>query len=121
VARHVRRGEIWLYTFKKPNKQRPVVILTREEVIGLLHTVTVAPITSPIHGAPSEVTVGVEHGFKHDSAVNLDHLTTVDRSQLRTYIGRLAEGELRAVCRAAAIALGCRQENRAPVPWPSTS
>jgi len=51
-------------------------------VIGLLHTVMVAPVTSTIHGAPSEVRVGVEEGLKNESAVNLDHVQTVEQSRL---------------------------------------
>src|SRR5438128_12038208 len=58
MARVVSRGEIWKYRLAAPDKRRPVVVLTRQEVIGLLHTVMVAPITSTIYGAPSEVLVG---------------------------------------------------------------
>ena len=43
MAEELRRGDIWLYQFKAPDKQRPVVILSRAHVIPLLHTVTVAP------------------------------------------------------------------------------
>ncbi|MDE2962550.1 MAG: type II toxin-antitoxin system PemK/MazF family toxin, partial [Acidobacteriota bacterium] len=49
----IRRGEIWLYSFSRPDKPRPVLVLTRPEVIELLHTVMVAPVTSVIRGAPS--------------------------------------------------------------------
>ena len=63
------RGEIWSYRFKSPDKRRPVLVLTRQEVIGLLRTVMVAPVTSTIRGAPSEVALGVEEGLKHVSAV----------------------------------------------------
>jgi mRNA interferase MazF len=108
MAERVNRGEIWLYTFKKPDKRRPVLVLTRPEVIGLLHTVTVAPITSTIYGAPSEVIVGADQGLKHDSAVNLDHVQTVTRQNLRTYVGRLSEDQMKQVCTALAVALGCR-------------
>ncbi len=108
MAGRVDRGEIWLYTFKKPDKRRPVLVLTRPEVIGLLNTVTVAPITSTIHGAPSEVIVGTEEGLKHDSAVNLDHVQTVSQRNLHSYLGRLSEDQLNQVCDALAIALGCR-------------
>ena len=48
MARRVGRGEIWLYHFKTPDKRRPVVVLSRADVIPLLHTVMVAPITSTI-------------------------------------------------------------------------
>ena len=108
MARRVNRGELWLYTFKKPDKRRPVLILSRDEVIDLLRTVTVAPVTSTIHGAPSEVLVGPDEGLKHDSAVNLDHLQTVHKDQLRAYIGRLGDAKMREVCKRLGIALGCR-------------
>jgi mRNA interferase MazF len=107
VARAVARGEVWTYRFKAPDKRRPVVVLSRDEVIGLLHTVMVAPITSTVHGAPSEVIVGVEEGLKRESAVNLDHVQTVERARLVNYVGSLSPTKLRAVCRALAIATGC--------------
>ena len=89
------------------DKRRPVLILTRQEVIGLLSTVMVAPITSAIHGAPSEVLVGPDEGLKSASAINLDHVQTVERRQLAHYIGSLSRDKMTAVCRALAIATGC--------------
>jgi mRNA interferase MazF len=103
----VNRGEIWLYTFKSPDKRRPVLILTRQEVIGLLRTVMVAPITSAIHGAPSEVVVGPDEGLKSRSAVNLDYVQTVDQRLIGTYVGSLSPQKMTAVCQALAIATGC--------------
>ena len=103
----VNRGEIRLYTFDPPDKERPVLVLTRQEVIPLLHTVMVAPITSTIRGAPSEVVVGIAEGLKHDSAVNLDHVQTVDRSRLGRYLGSLDDSKMQQVCRALAIATAC--------------
>lgn len=108
MATGVRRGEIWSYTFRHPDKLRPVVVLTRQEVIGLLHTVMVAPVTSTIRGAPSEVVVGANEGLEHDSAVNLDHVQTVETSRLRGRVGRLDSLKMSSVCRALAIAVGCR-------------
>ena len=107
VARRVSRGEIWLYAFKPPNKRRAVVVLTRPEVIELLNTVIVAPITSTIRGAPSEVVVGIDGGLKRDSAVNLDHVQTVDRRRLVRFVGTLSPGKMRSVCRALLVATGC--------------
>lgn len=107
MARAVARGEIWNYRFSAPDKRRPVLVLTRPEVIPLLHTVMVAPITSTRRGLPSEVAVGVEEGLKHDSAVNLDHVQTVERSRLTSYVGTLGPARMREVCRALAIATGC--------------
>jgi mRNA interferase MazF len=107
MAREVNRGEIWTCAFKAPDKRRPVLVLTRQEVIGLLHTVMVAPITSTIYGAPSEVRVGIEEGLKHGSAVNLDHVQTVGQSRLVGRIGHLGAAKLREVCHALGVATGC--------------
>jgi mRNA interferase MazF len=85
-----------------------VVVLTRQEVIGLLHTVMVAPVTSTVRGAPSEVLVGIDEGLKHDSAVNLDHVQTVETARLRRRVGQLGPEKMDAVCRALAMATGCR-------------
>ena len=107
MARRVNRGEIWGYRFASSDKWRPVLVLSRQEVIGLLHTVMVAPITTIVRGAPSEVTVGVAEGLKKDSAINLDHIQTVEQARLIHFIGQLAPGRMREVCRAMAIAVGC--------------
>ena len=107
MARGVNRGEIWQYRFKTPDKRRPVVVLSRQDVIPLLHTVMVAPIISTRLGAPSEVAVGTEEGLKHESAVNLDHVQTVERARLVSFVGSLDDAQMRRVCRALAIATGC--------------
>lgn len=107
MARAVNRGEVWRYRFAAPDKNRPVLILSRQEVIGLLHTVMVAPITSTVRGAPSEVVVGVKEGLKHESAVNLDHVQTVEQARLAVYVGHLDVEKMREVCRALSMAVGC--------------
>jgi mRNA interferase MazF len=107
LAREVRRGDIWRYRFKAPDKTRPVVVLSRPDVIGLLHTVMVAPVTSSFRGAPSEVVVGVAEGLKHPSAVNLDHVQTVEKARLTAFLGSIGPERMRDVCRALAVAVGC--------------
>jgi hypothetical protein len=52
VAGTIARGNIRLYRFAPPDKQRPVVVLTRDRAAAYLSTVTVAPITSTIRGVP---------------------------------------------------------------------
>jgi mRNA interferase MazF len=41
------RGEIRWYTFRLPDKRRPVLVLTRDEVIDLLNEIIVAPLRAP--------------------------------------------------------------------------
>ena len=84
-----------------------MVVISRQEVIPLLPTVMVAPITSTIHGSPAEVAVGMDEGLKRASAANLDHVQTVDQARLSRFVGRLPEGKMRQVCLALARATGC--------------
>ena len=69
----------------------------------------VATITSPRRGAPGEVPVGASEGLKHDSAVNLDHVQTVERARLVSFVGSLGPAQMRQVCRALAVATGCSE------------
>jgi len=96
-----------MYQFKAPDERRPVLVLTRQHVIELLNWVMVAPVTSTIHGLPSEVLVGIDEGLKAASAINLDNVQSVEKSRLRRYVGSLDRTQMQAVCRALAIAAGC--------------
>lgn len=107
MARRVNRGEIWLLALPRPDKRRPVLVLSRPSLIGVLHTVTVAAITSTVRGSPTEVAVGPEDGLKASSCVNLCNLFTVRQSDLRTFVGTLDAEKMRSACRALAIACGC--------------
>jgi len=49
------RGEIRWYLFKPPDKQRPVLLPTRDEVIDHLNEIIVIPITRTIRGLATEV------------------------------------------------------------------
>lgn len=107
VVGRARRGQIWWYEFKAPDKRRPVLVLSRQDALPMLRTAIVAPITSTIRGLPSEVMVGIDEGLRHDSAINLDHIQTVDQQLLRRFTGTLSEEKMRQVCQALAIATGC--------------
>jgi mRNA interferase MazF len=82
-------------------------VLSRSDALEVLHSVIVAPVTSTIRGLPSEVVVGPEHGLKHGSAINLDHVQTVRREDLKRYVATLPPEIMRRVCAALAIATGC--------------
>ena len=102
----VNRGEIWQFSFPRPNKRRPVLILTRQEVIGHLQSVTVAPLTTTIRGIPSEVVIGPESGLKTASAINLDNLVTVPKAGLRSFVGSVSSTVLNELRVALLFALG---------------
>jgi mRNA interferase MazF len=107
MARRLNRGEIWLLAMPRPDKRRPVLVLSRPALIGALHTVTVAAVTSTLRGSPTEVPLGPEEGLKGTSCVNLCNLFTVPQSDLRTFVGSVGADKMRSICRALAIACGC--------------
>lgn len=102
----INRGGIWQFSFPSPNRRRPVLVLTRQEIINHLHSVTVAPITTTIRGIPSEVTIGTESGLKTTSVINLDNLATVPKAGLRSFIGTVSPAVLRAVRTALLFTFG---------------
>ena len=107
MAGAIARGEVRLYQFSYPDKQRPVVVLTRESAIGYLSAVTVAPITSTIRGVPSEVLLTEADGMKRTCAVNLHNVVTVSKAHLGRRVAVLSSERLREICEALAFALGC--------------
>ena len=101
------RGEVRLYRLPSPDKQRPVVVLTRGNAIPYLSSVTVAPITSTIRGVPSEVVLTEDDGMKHPCAVNLHNLLTVSKAHLGRRLAMLSLERQAEICAAMGFALGC--------------
>ena len=80
MAGAIARGEVRLYRFPHPDKQRPVVVLTRQSALAYLSAVTVAPITSTLRGVPSEVCLSEADGMKNPCAINLHNVVTVSKA-----------------------------------------
>jgi len=107
VAAAIARGEVRLYKFPRPHKQRPVVVLTRESAIAYLSSVTVAPVTSTVRGVPSEVLLSESDGMKDVCVVNLHDIVTVSKAHLGRRVGLLSADRLQEICGAIGFALGC--------------
>lgn len=107
MAGRLARGEVRLFRFPAPDKQRPVLILTRGSALEYLSRVTVAPITSTVRGVPSEVVLGPEDGMKQVCAVNLHNVVTVPQAGVGRRLAQLTPQRLREVCAAVAFAVGC--------------
>jgi mRNA interferase MazF len=84
------QGDVRYYKFKFPNKERPVLILTRTDSIPHLNTVTIAEITTTIRGNDSEVLLDETDGMFEDCAVNLVNIQTVRKDKIGSYITHLA-------------------------------
>jgi mRNA interferase MazF len=102
----MRRGELWLAEVGRT--RRPVLLLTRSEVLDVRELVTVAEITTSIRGLAAEVAIDhVEHGRDRPSVINCDGLHTVTQASLTGPVGHLGDDVMRKVCSAVSYALGC--------------
>lgn len=100
------RGEIWLAEIGK--KTRPVLVLTRSEVLDFRLLVTVAEVTTSVRGLPVEVNIDQdETGLSRSSAVNCDGIHTVAQSRLTKHLGSVGGATMLQVCWSINYALGC--------------
>ena len=100
------RGEIWYAEVGR--KRRPVLVLTRPEVIDVRALVTVAEVTTSIRGIGAEVDFDhSQAGLDRPSVINCDGLHTIPKTSLTTYVGSVSEGTMELVCTAVSYALGC--------------
>jgi len=107
LAGRVNRGDIYLCRFAPPDKQRPVLILTRDSAIGVLSTVTVAPITSTVRDVPSEVILDIDDGMKGRCVVNLHNAVTIPQERLGRRVASLSPQRMQEICLALRFSLGC--------------
>lgn len=101
------QGDVYWYTFRAPDKRRPVLILTRNSAIPFLTSVTVAPLTTTIRGIPSEVILTpADDGVTADCSVSADNIQTVRKAGLSAYVTHLSLERMREVRAAIEFALG---------------
>lgn len=101
----MKHGDIRWYKFVRPDKKRPVLILTRDSVLEYLNVVTIAPITSTVRKIPSEVFLTKDDGMLRDCAVNCDHLQTVPKGKIGPLITSLLPAKMVNVGQAIRFAL----------------
>ncbi|MEA3336019.1 MAG: type II toxin-antitoxin system PemK/MazF family toxin [Chloroflexota bacterium] len=103
----MRRGDIRWYTFREPDKRRPVLVLTRNSAIPYLTSITVAPLTTTIRDIPSEVfLLPEEDGVGSPCAVNLDNVQTISKHKIGLLLTVLSTSRMTEVDDALAFALG---------------
>lgn len=100
------RGEVWLAEVGR--KRRPVLVLTRDEVLDVRSLVTVAEISTSARGHAAEVELDHEDvGLERPSVINCDGIHTVAQKTLTTRVGSVDQATLAKTCTAVAYALGC--------------
>ncbi len=102
----MRRAEVRWYRFSRPERKRPVLLLTRDSALEFLGEVTVAPVTSTIRDIPSEVILTTEDGMPRDCAINLDHVQTVSKTRLGAVITTLGPKRMLEIRSALLFSLG---------------
>ena len=102
----VSRGDVWW--FEPPQrKRRPVVILTRDDVIPHLNQLTAAPVTRVIRAIPTEVHLDTDDGMPVECAVSVDNVVSVRTAFLTERITHLGPARMADVCRALRNAVAC--------------
>jgi mRNA interferase MazF len=75
------------------DKRRPVLVLTRDLMVGRMSTVTVAPITSTVHGIATELLVGRANGLEQTCTIKCDQITSIPTERLHDQCGWLLESQ----------------------------
>ena len=100
------QGDIYWHTFKEPDKRRPVLILTRNEAIPYLTSVSVASITTNLRTIESQILLNEDDGMPQACAVSLDNINTIAKNKLGSYITHLSVERLREIRTAIQFAFG---------------
>jgi mRNA interferase MazF len=102
----VAQAELWL--METPNrKRRPVLVVSRDEVIPVVNNVVVAPVTSTIRRIPTCIPVGPGEGIDHDSVATFENLAAVPKSVLTTRLGSLGVDGRYQICAALEAMADC--------------
>jgi mRNA-degrading endonuclease toxin of MazEF toxin-antitoxin module len=108
------RGDIWLINLGGRIGNRPVVVLTRQNVLVYLNKVIVAEITTQGKGYPTEIYVGQKANLPKPSFVQADNIHTVSKKRLKKYVGTLDKDSMLEISRKVVLALeleGCLYES----------
>lgn len=108
-----KRGEIYFAEMEigcgsEQNGYRPVIILQNDIGNEYSQTTIVAPVTSkPKKNIPTHVLIKKhESGMKEDSTILLEHIRTIDKSRIVSYIGCATPDIMNKVDNAILISLG---------------
>lgn len=102
----MKRGEIRWYTFRPPDKRRPVLVLGREEALGVLGEVIVVPATRTIRGIATEIVLTQDDGMPALCALNFDHVSIAQKGRLGATIMELPPARWDEVRQALLVACG---------------
>jgi mRNA interferase MazF len=89
------------------DKRRPVLVVTRDDVIPNLRRLVVAPVTTRVRGLPTEVELDESDGLRETSVASFDNLRLVPSRSLTTKIGDTSPSRRAQICRALSALADC--------------
>ena len=102
----MRRGEVWWHE-PPEEKGRPVVILTRDEMINGVADVIAMPASRTAHHWLTEVEVGKADGMPTTSFLVAENTLSAEKVFLLARMTELGAAKMDEVCRALATATNC--------------
>ena len=102
----IHRGDVYDVDFPLAGPH-PAIVVTRDQAIPVLGSVTVVLVTTTVRGHPAEVALGPSGELDlADSVANCDDIATLPKARLGRYRGRLSLEEGLALDGALKVALG---------------
>ncbi len=115
----LRRGEIYRVRQPQhddPKKSRCFAVVSRQDLLdSKANRILCAPINTSGVGLSTEVQVGVDEGLKHDSVINCDQITRLEKSMLTDYIGALSLAKLKHLRSALVVAFDIDDDGDADI------
>lgn len=85
--------------------RKPVVILTRQNILPYLNKVCIAEVTTVGKGYPTEVFIGQKANLPKPSFVQTDNIHTIPKHILEKHLGTLDSATMMEVSKKIIIAL----------------
>jgi mRNA interferase MazF len=115
----LRRGEIYRVRQPQhgdPKKSRCFAVVGRQDLLdSKANRVLCAPINTSGVGLSTEVQVGPNEGLKHDSVINCDQMTRLEKGMLTDYIGALSLPKLKQLRIALLVAFDIDDDSDADI------
>lgn len=102
----MRRGEVWWHE-PPDEKPRPVLVLTRDDVIGRVLDVVAMPASRTAHDWLTEVELGPEDVMPTTCFLIAENTLSAEKIYLTQRITELSAAKMNAACKALASATSC--------------
>jgi mRNA interferase MazF len=100
----MRQSEVWLADLGGAAGRRPVVILTRNNIIPQLSKLTVMPLTTNVRQIPTHVRLTRADGMREVCAATADNIGTFEKSSLLYRLAQLSPEKMLEIFQAIRVA-----------------